>query len=122
MTKSIVYEKAFAFAVEIIQLYKYLNGEKREFVLSKQILRSGTSIGANIKEALQGQTKRDFISKINISLKEASETEYWLDLLKAGNYIDKKTHEQLLTKCQELIKIMTAIIKTAKKSQNRGEQ
>ncbi len=121
MTKSIVYEKAFEFAVEVIKLYKYLSGEKKEYVLSKQILRSGTSIGANIKEALQGQTKKDFIYKINISLKEASETEYWLELLRASNYIDQKTHEQLLTSCQELIKILTAIIKSSKLSNSRGE-
>jgi len=120
MKKSIAYEKAFEFAVEIIKLYKYLLMEK-EYVLSKQILRSGTSIGANIKEALQGQTKKDFIYKINISLKEASETEYWLELLRASNYIDQKTHELLLGSCQELIKILTAIIKSSKLSENRGE-
>jgi len=121
MGKSIAYEKAFEFAVEIIKLYKYLVAKKKEYVISKQILRSGTSIGANIKEALQGQTKKDFIYKINISLKEASETEYWLELLRASNYIDEKNHELLLDKCQELIKILTAIIKTSKQSENRGE-
>jgi four helix bundle protein len=122
MPKSIAYEKAFDFAVQVIYLFKDLSGEKREYVISKQILRSGTSIGANIKEALQGQTKRDFIYKINIALKEASETEYWLELLVASNYIDQKVYKQLLLSCQELIKIMTAIIKTAKQSDYRGER
>jgi four helix bundle protein len=121
MSKSIAYDKAFDFAVQIIELYKYLSEEKREYVISKQILRSGTSIGANIKEALQGSSKRDFIYKVNISLKEASETEYWLELLRASNYIDQKKHESLLYNCQELIKITTAIIKTSKQSNHRGE-
>ena len=82
-SKSVVADKSFAFAVRIVKLYKYLCDEKKEYVLSKQLLRSGTSIGANIQEGLNGQSKRDFLMKMNISLKEASETQYWLRLLTA---------------------------------------
>jgi len=82
MGNSIIADKSFTFAIRIIKLYKWMCKEKREFVLSKQILRSGTSVGANVAEALQGQSKRDFLMKMNIALKEASETKYWLRLLK----------------------------------------
>ena len=80
-------EKSFAFAVRIVRLYKYLCDEKKEFVLSKQLLRSGTSIGANIVEAQQGQSRKDFLSKMNVALKECAETKYWIELLVAADYL-----------------------------------
>ncbi len=86
---NVVVEKSKKFAIRIIKLYQYLCENKKEFILSKQLLRSGTSIGANVKEAIRGQSKADFISKLNISLKETSETEYWLELLYETNYITK---------------------------------
>ena len=112
MVKSIIKEKSFEFAVKIVKLYKELNEEK-EFIISKQLLHSGTSIGANIKEALQGQSKADFISKLSISLKEAVETEYWLELLIATK-LTKIELKEYLKNIQELIKILTSIIKTSK--------
>lgn len=83
---NLIVDKSKAFALRIIRLYTYLKTEKKEFVLSKQVLRSGTSIGANVKEAVRGQTKADFYAKMNIALKEASETEYWLELLNESGY------------------------------------
>lgn len=112
MKDNIIKTKSFSFAVKIVNLYKELIEEK-EFVISKQLLRSGTSIGANIKEALQAQSKMDFISKLNISLKEAVETEYWLELLTETKLTKIKLNEYL-TDVQELIKILTSIIKTTK--------
>lgn len=114
--KSVVYEKAFDFSIRIVNLYKYLTTEKREYILSKQVLRSGTSIGANIKEALQAQSKKDFLSKMNIALKEASETEYWLELLTETNYIDKEQSISILNDCKELNKMLISIVKTTKES------
>ena len=111
---NIVVIKSKAFAIRIVRLYQYLCSEKKEFVLSKQVLRSGTSIGANVKEAIRGQSKPDFNSKMNIALKEASETEYWLELLFESDYIDKSQFESMINDCIELIKILTAIIKTSK--------
>ncbi len=87
--ENIIVVKSKAFAIRIIKLYKYLNN-KKEFVLSKQLIKSGTSIGANVKEAIRGQSKPDFYAKMNIALKEASETEYWLELLYESDFIDKK--------------------------------
>lgn len=113
MKESIVYNKAFEFAIRIVNLYKYLVLEKKEFIMSRQVLKSGTSIGANIKEALQGQSKRDFLSKMNIALKEASETDYWLKLLIATNYINKGA-ESILKDCLELNKMLISIVKTTK--------
>lgn len=114
-TDNIVADKSKAFAVRIINLYKYLCDEKKEFVLSKQLLRSGTSIGANVKESLRGQSKDDFIHKMNISLKEASESEYWLELLCETDYITKTQFDSIIADCCELIKILTSIIKSSRK-------
>jgi four helix bundle protein len=116
MSESIVRDKSFAFAVRVVKLYKFLCEEKKEFVLSKQLLRSGTSIGANVKEALQAESKADFAHKLSISLKEASETEYWLDLLNAGAFIEKPAFESIQGDCVELIKILTAIVKSTRKN------
>jgi len=111
---NIVYEKAFKFAIQIVDLYKYLSKEKNEYILSKQLLRAGTSIGANIKEGIEGQSTRDFLSKMSIALKEASETEYWLELLISTNYIEKEPYKGILEDCKELNRILTAIIRTTK--------
>ena len=115
-SRSIVEEKSYKFALRIIKLYRHLTEEKKEYVLSKQILRCGTSIGANVKEALQGESKNDFIHKLSISLKEASETEYWLNLLHDSNYISTKSFQSITIECIELIKLTTAIIKTSRKN------
>ena len=114
---NVVVEKAFRFAVRVVRLSQYLTNDKKEFVLSKQILKSGTSIGANLAEAEGGQSKADFIAKCQISYKEALETKYWLRLLQETGYIDAKLADSLLGDVQELIRILQAIIKTAKKNE-----
>jgi four helix bundle protein len=113
-TNSIIGKKSYAFALEIVALYKYLIDEKKEYVLSKQVLRSGTSIGANVNEALSGQSKRDFVHKLSISLKEAKETSYWLNLLKDSNYISSDSFNKLNESCNEVLKILSSIIITTK--------
>ena len=112
--ENVIVEKSKSFALRIIRLYRYLCGEKNEYILSKQLLRSGTSIGANVKEAIRGQSKADFYAKMNISLKEASETEYWLELLHESGYIEEKTFVSIYEDCQELIKILVTITKSQK--------
>ena len=111
---NVIRDKSFEFSVRIVNLYKYLTTEKRETVLSKQVLRSGTSIGANVCEALQGFSTADFIAKLNISLKEAFETDYWLRLLHRTGYIEDNQFDSIVVDCQELIKILTSIIKSTK--------
>lgn len=112
--------KSYAFALRIIKLYKWLVGEHKEFVLSKQLLRSGTAIGALIKEAEHAQSKADFLNKMNIALKEANETEYWLILLKDAEYISEKEFASIHIDCQELIKLLISIVKSTKKSLNKS--
>ncbi len=114
MKNNIIQEKSFDFAIRIINLYKYLKDEKKEYVLSKQMLRSGTSVGANIEEGIGGQSKRDFIAKLQISLKEARETYYWLRLLKATNYLTENETEKILKECQDIKNILTVILKNTK--------
>ena len=109
-----VLEKSKAFAIRIIRLYQYLTTEKKEYILSKQILKSGTSIGANIRESIRAQSTADFQAKMQISLKEADETEYWLELLKETDYITGNAAESLLADCEELIRLIVAIVKTSK--------
>jgi len=116
MAENPVKEKSFRFAVRIVRLCKFLTEEKKEYVISRQILRSGTSIGANVKEALQAESKADFIHKLSISLKEASETEYWLQLLKETEYIDQMAYDSLMSDCVELLKLLTSIIKSSKQT------
>ena len=111
---NIVASKSYAFALRIIKLYKYLVSEQKEYVLSKQILRSGTSVGALIKEAEHAQSKKDFINKMNIALKEANETEYWLMLLKDSDYIDEKSYNSIYPDSVELIKLLASIVKSSK--------
>jgi four helix bundle protein len=106
---NVLQEKSFAFAIRIVNLYKYLCEEKNEFVLSKQVLRSGTSIGANIEEAIGGQSDKDFLSKLSISYKEARETIYWLKLLLATNYIIPEQAESILQDADEICKILAKI-------------
>ena len=111
-TDNIIVDKSKTFAIRIIKLYKYLIERKKEYVLSKQLLRSGTSISANVKEAIRAQSKADFYAKMNIALKEASETEYWLELIKETEYIDKIQFESIYGDCQEIIKLLMSITKT----------
>ena len=114
MSESILSTKSYAFALRIIKLYQFMIQERREFVLSKQVLRCGTSIGANIEESIHAQSKTDFIHKLSIAQKEANETNYWLRLLKDSEYIDQKLAESFLTDCEEIQRILAASIKTAK--------
>lgn len=111
--KNIIKEKSFAFAIEVVNLYKVL-AEKKEFVLSRQMLRSGTSIGANVREAEHAQSKADFIHKLSISLKEANETEYWLDLLYETKYLSEIDFLNIKPKITELLRLLTSIVKTSK--------
>ena len=110
----IITEKTYHFALRIVKAYRYLKEYQDEYVLSKQMLRSGTSIGANCKEAIYAQSTLDFINKLSIALKEASETEYWLDLLHDSQYIDNKSFESIHNENIEIIKLLTSIIKTTK--------
>ena len=111
---SIVKDKSKQFAVRMVKLYQYLSKEKQEYVMSKQLLRSGTSIGANVYEALQGQSKADFIAKMSIALKEASETEYWLEILQETDYLSVEEYESIRRDCSEVIKLLTSIVKTSR--------
>ena len=114
--KVLILEKSFDFAVRVVNLYKYLCNEKKEFTLSKQLLRSGTSIGANINEAQDAQSKNDFISKLSISLKEARETKYWIELLRETDYLTDKEANNILEDLIEVIKLLVSIIKTTKEN------
>lgn len=116
MKENVLKDKAFDFALRIVKLYQYLANEKREFVMSKQVLRSGTSIGANIEEANQAQSKLDFIHKLSISQKESFETHYWIRLLRDSLFLNEKLATSLLNDCEQLQKLLTSSIKTAKMS------
>ena len=116
MKRNVVKDKSEAFSVRIKKLKLYLINDKKEFAISSQIERSGTSIGANIAEALQAQSKKDFIHKLSISLKEATETEYWLNTLHKSGILNDKEYQSIIPQCIELIKLLTAIIKTSKKT------
>ena len=113
---NIVQIKSYAFAVRIVKVYQYLCEEKKEYVLSKQLLRSGTSVGANIEEAIGGQSKKDFFAKLTISYKEARETHYWIRLLTDTGYINKEQSESLLLDIDELLKIIGSIQKSIRNS------
>lgn len=116
MSGSILSAKSYAFALRIVRLYQHMADERREYVLSKQVLRSGTSIGANIEESVHAQSKVDFIHKLSIAQKEACETNYWLRLLRDSVYIEEKLAESFLKDCEEIQRLLTASIKTAKKN------
>ena len=109
-----VREKSYAFALQIIRLYRYLSEEKKEFVMSKQVVRSGTSIGANVEEAMGGQSKKDFLSKMSIAYKEARETHYWLRLLRDSRILTPQQVNPIISDCNELLKLSGSIIKTIK--------
>lgn len=111
---NVVKIKSFHFALRIIKLYKYLVFNKKEFILAKQVLRSGTSIGANVEEAIGGQSRKDFFSKITIAYKEARETKYWLNLLREGDFIEERFVDTILDDCEELLKIIGKIQSTMK--------
>jgi four helix bundle protein len=115
-TDNVVQTKSYAFALRIIKVYKYLNQEKKEFVLSKQLLRSGTSIGANIEEAIGGQSKNDFFAKITISYKEARESKYWIRLLRDSEYLSVEQSDDLLKDIDELLKIIGSIQRSIRNS------
>ncbi len=113
-TNSIAKQKSLAFSIRIVRLYQYLNNEHREFVMSKQILRSGTSIGANIAEALYGSSRKDFVAKLQIAQKEGAETLYWLELLNACDYLPDNLYQSLYHDCNEILSILGATIKSAR--------
>lgn len=112
--QNVLKEKSYQFAIRIVKLYQFLKDEKKEFTLSKQILRSGTSVGANVEEAIGAQSQKDFYMKLNISYKEARETHYWLRILHDTNYLDEKQFQSIINDCDELLKITGTIIKTMK--------
>jgi len=114
MKNNIVKNKSFEFAVRVVNLYKFLIGEKKEFILSKQLLRSGTSVGAMIRESERAESKADFIHKLAISQKECNETLYWLELLYETDFLSMKQFDSINNDAIELIKLITSIIKTAK--------
>ena len=117
--KNVIKDKSFAFALRIVKAYKYLAKEKNEFVLSKQLLRCGTAIGALVREAEYAQSLPDFINKMSIALKEANETEYWLMLLKDTEYIDNEVYSSVIDDCQELLRLLISAINTSKKKLNK---
>ena len=114
--ENVVVEKSMSFAVRVVRLYQHLSEAKHEFVMSKQVLRSGTSIGANVREAVSAQSKADFVSKCSIALKECDETGYWLELLQRTDYITDSQRDSLEADRRELFALLTAIIKTTKAS------
>ena len=114
MKDNVILDKTMEFSVRIVNLYKHLCTAKNEYVLSKQLLRSGTSIGANAHEAHNGQSRKDFLAKMYIALKEASETEYWLELLTKTDYLTPEQSDSILADCVEIKKILTSIVKTIK--------
>jgi len=115
MERNLIQEKSYKFALRIIGLYKYLSSRK-EFVLLKQVLRSGTSVGANIEEGIGCFTRKDFINKFNIAHKEARETHYWIRLLRDSDYLDKKLADSLLNDCNEILRISGKILSTSRKN------
>ena len=113
MKDNIVLDKSFLFAIRIVKLCRFLQEDKKEYVLTKQLLRSGTSIGANIKEAINGISKKDFTAKMYIAFKEANETEYWIELLRATDYLTASEFDSIIADCRELCKLLSAITKSS---------
>jgi len=116
LTKGPVWNKSFAFALRIVKMSKYLQAEKREYVLSKQVLRSGTAIGALVREAEHAQSKADFLNKMNIALKEANETDYWIELLYQSGEISRESYQSIKPDIQELLRLLVSIVKTSKEN------
>ena len=112
--ENIIAAKSYAFAVRCVKLYKYLCDEKNDYTIGRQLMRSGTSIGANVKEATRGISKADFTAKMSISLKEASETEFWIEVLRDTDYITEEQADSMLKDCNELLKLLMSIVKTSK--------
>ncbi len=120
MKKNVILDKSFDFAVRIVNLSKHLVAENKEYVLSKQVLRSGTAIGALVREAQQAESNADFVHKLSIALKEANETEYWLLLLNKTDYLQEKQFYSLQKDIDELLKLLVSIVKSAKKGKGNG--
>ena len=119
---SVILSKSLQFAARIVKLYQYLTKETHETVISKQIIRSGTSIGANANEAIYGVSKSDFIAKLQISLKETAETEYWLRLLVMSEYLSEPDGQSMIADCLEIKRILVSTLKTAKENRPVGRQ
>jgi len=114
--ENVIANKSYAFALRMIRLYQFLSEQKKEYVLSKQLLRSGTAIGAMVKESEHAQSKADFLNKMNVALKEANETEYWLMLLKDTGYINNKEFDSINADCTEILRLLISIVKSTKTS------
>ena len=114
MKENVVRDKSFAFAIRIVRMAKFLQVERKEFVLSEQVLRSGTAIGALVRESEHAESRADFAHKMSVALKEANETLYWIELLHGAEYLDQGMFESILADCDELIKLLVAIVKTSK--------
>ena len=114
MRENIIKNKSFDFALKIVKLYQFLVDQKKEHVMSRQLLKSGTSIGANVREAEHGQSKEDFIHKLSISLKEANETDYWLDLLFHSGYLEKSQYDDIKLDVDEILRLLVSIVKKSK--------
>ncbi len=117
MSENVVLKKSYAFALRIIRLYKFLCDEKKEFVLSKYVLSAGTSVGAYIKAAEEADSRSGFAHEMNVALQKASQTEYWLQLLHDGQFLDDKAYESVAADCKELLKLLTAIVKSSRPPQ-----
>ena len=111
--ENVIVTKSYSFAVRCVKLYKYLSEDKHDYVIGKQLLRCGTSVGANVKESIRGLSKADFRAKMSIALKEASESEYWIELLRDTDYITSQQAESMLADCVELLKLLTSIVKSS---------
>lgn len=122
MSESILRTKSYNFALRIVKLHQFFRKEKKEYILSKQILRCGTAIGALIREAEFAQSKADFTSKMQIALKEANETQYWLEIFKDNNYLNEKMFESINNDCNELIRLLVSTVKTSKKRIVKSEK
>ncbi len=122
MCKGITFQKSKKFAIRIVKLYKYLCEQKKEYILSKQLLKSGTSIGANIAEANCAFSEKDFLSKMYIAFKECAETEYWLEILKESDYLTDVEYQSVMTDCSEIKRLLSSITKTAKENNRGGSQ
>lgn len=121
MKENIIKIKSFSFAIQIVELSRYLQNDKKEFVLSKQVLRSGTAIGALVREAEHAESKADFLHKMAIALKEANETLYWLDLLQGSEYITGQRFRPVQANSRELLRLLTAIVKTCKAARAKSK-
>lgn len=120
MKHNIIQEKSYAFALRIVKVYDYLKREKQEYIMSKQLMRSGTSVGANIEEAIGGISKNDFIAKMTIAYKEVRESMFWIRLLRDSKYFTAEAGDSLLLDCEELCKLLVAIINTTKTNKNNS--